>query len=484
MYTIIPLLLAHIQELNKQILFLFRFIVKNIPLDLGKSKDDSLFSPKYNKLKVDKLPLIKVPEKKNYKELLKQYLKHHHKPLKPVNSRGKHPVPEDVHCPCCNAPHNYIYDNTGGRGQFLCKICATRFNRQNYIDNPPELCCPHCGKSLELKKKRKLFNIHKCTNPNCSYYQNSLTSLSKEDLEEYNSNPEKFKLHYIYREFKIDFFKVDLYSLPQNASSLAFRKFSPHVMGLCLTYLVNCGMSTRATARVMREVHGVKISHTQIANYATTASYCIKPFVDSYDYKPTNYLAADETYTKVKGSKRYVWFIMDAIKKSILGYRSSDSRDTVPCILAMRMAFDKFKNLSGKAIKFVADGYTAYKLAEQQFKLHDKEKFKDFSVTQVIGLTNEDSISKEYRWLKQIIERLNRTFKFSYKVTNGYGSDEGASTHLVLFVAYYNFLRPHSYTYWKPLNEVKELEKAELMPAKWQILIELSQQIILSKQTT
>ncbi len=91
---------------------------------------------------------------------------------------------------------------------------------------------------------------------------------------------------------------------------------------------------------------------------------------------------------------------MDAIKKSILGYRSSDSRDTVPCILAMRMAFDKFKTFSSKAIKFAADGYAAYKLAEQQFKLHDKEKFKDFSVTQVIGLTNEDEVSTKYRWLK------------------------------------------------------------------------------------
>lgn len=83
MYTIIPLLLVHIQELNKQILFLFKFIVKNIPLNLEKSKDDSLFSPKYNKLKVDKLPLIKVPEKKDYKQLLNQYLKEHDKPLKP-----------------------------------------------------------------------------------------------------------------------------------------------------------------------------------------------------------------------------------------------------------------------------------------------------------------------------------------------------------------------------------------------------------------
>ena len=480
MYTIIPLLLAHIQELNKQILFLFKFIVKNIPLNLEKSKDDSLFSPKYNKLKVDKLPIIHVPEKKDYKQLLEQYIKEHGKPLKPIKSRGKNPVPDDVHCPCCNAPHIYIYDNTGGRGQFSCKICSTNFSRHNWIDNPIELHCPHCGHSLSLEKKRKLFNIHKCRNNNCSYYQNSLKALSKDDIEEYKNNPEKFKLHYIYREFKIDFFKVDLYSLPKNASTLQFRKFSPHIMGLALTYLINCGMSTRATARVLREVHGVKISHTQIANYATTAAYCVKPFVDSYDYKPTNYLSADETYTKVKGSRRYVWFIMDAIKKSILGYRSSSSRDTTPCILAMRMAFDKFKKFPGKALKFVADGYTAYKLAQQQFALHGMH----FDVTQVIGLTNEDEVSTEYRWLKQIIERLNRTFKSSYKITNGYGSDDGASTHLVLFVAYYNFLRPHSYTYWKPLNEVPELEKSELMPAKWQLLIELSQQLILEKQKT
>jgi hypothetical protein len=133
---------------------------------------------------------------------------------------------------------------------------------------------------------------------------------------------------------------------------------------------------------------------------------------------------------------------MDAIKKSILGYQISDSRDTGPCILTMRMAFSKYKEFPGKALKFIADGYTAYKLAQQQFSLEDM----DFDVTQVIGLTNDDPVSTEYRWLKQVIERLNRTFKFSYKVTNGYGSDGGSNAHLSLFVTYYNFLRPHSYT--------------------------------------
>ena len=35
-------------------------------------------------------------------------------------------------------------------------------------------------------------------------------------------------------------------------------------------------------------------------------------------------------------------------------------RSVGPCILAMRMAFDKFKNFPGKTLKFIADGYTAY----------------------------------------------------------------------------------------------------------------------------
>ena len=412
MESIISLLLAHIQVLNNQIKFLLIFIAKNIPL---KSKSYDCYSPKYNKLKVDKMPIINPPvKKKNFKILIEEYFNCNGKTLKPVNYRGNNPVPSSIVCPCCDAPHQYIYDNTGGRGQFLCKVCNTHFNKNNYASLHFDFSCPYCGKPLSTKKERKHFLVHRCRNSKCSFYLNNLNALSNEDFIEYQSNPEKFKLHYLYREFKLDFFKVDLYSLPKNASSLAFRKFSPHIMGLCLTYLVNCGLSTRKTRDVMREVHGIKISHTQIANYATTAAFLVKPFVDSFDYKPTNYLAADETYTKVKGVKHYVWFIMDAIKKSILGYRSSNSRDVGPCILAMRMAFDKFKEFPGKALKFIADGFPAYLLARQQFAINGK----DFDVTQVIGLTNDEPVSKEYRWLKQIIERLNRTFKFSYKVTN------------------------------------------------------------------
>jgi len=473
--SIITVLIAYNQFLLAQIHQLLVFIARNIPL---KSPKYNLTSPKYNKYKVDKLPVIKSIDKLNYKLLLDDYFSQHGKELKPVKQRGQNPVPAETVCPRCGAPHQYIYDNNGGRGQFLCKICSFRFEKGKSFDT--FLACPFCGSKLSLKRERKEFNVHFCPNDNCEFYKNSLKALSPEDLAEQKLHPERFKLHYYYREFTTDFFKMDLDSMPKGATSLSFRNFSPHIMGLCLTYNVNLGLSTRATARALWEVHQVKISHTMVSNYAKTAAALVKPFVDSYDYKPTNYLAADETYTKVKGVRHYVWFIMDALKKSILGYQISSTRDVGPCILAMRMAFSKFKDFPGRALKFVADGYTAYKLAQQQFMQQNL----DFNLIQVIGLANDDPVSIEYRWLKQIIERLNRTFKFSYQITNGYGSGEGSNTHVALFVAYYNFLRPHSYTYWQPLNSIPELEIVPNMPAKWQKLIELSQQLILSMQAS
>jgi transposase-like protein len=473
--SIISILVTYNQQLLSQIKQLLVFIVKNIPL--SSSKYD-ITSPKYKKLSVDKLPIIKTFENLDFKKLLKEYRIANGKDKKPVNPRGKNPVSPDTFCPRCGAPHIYIYDNAGGRGQLCCKVCDLHFSKNKVDFKTETFLCPFCGQALSKKKDRKHFYIHKCVNKKCSFYLNSLTKLSPEDLAEYEKDKHKFKLHYIYREFTTDFFDIDLSSMPKGATSLKFRNFSSHVMGLCLTYNVNLGISTRKTALALWEIHGVKISHVMVSRYAITAAALVKPFVDNYNYKPTNYLAGDETYTKVKGRRQYVWLVMDAIKKSILGYQVSYTRDTGPCILTMRMAFDKYKEFPGKSLKFIADGYTAYKLAQQQFML----KGFDFNVIQVIGLSNDDPVSTEYRWVKQIIERLNRTFKFSYRVTNGFGSEEGSNTHLALFVAYYNFLRPHSYAYWGPLNSIPELEKIPTMPGKWQKLIELSQQLILENQ--
>lgn len=111
-----------------------------------------------------------------------------------------------------------------------------------------KLRCPHCGNTLVPKKDKKHFIVHKCVNPKCPYYLHNLKKVDKADLkEDYGKN--KYKLHYIYREFTMDFFSMDLNTLPKNASSLEFSKHNAHVMSLCLTLHVNLGLSLRKTSQ-------------------------------------------------------------------------------------------------------------------------------------------------------------------------------------------------------------------------------------------
>lgn len=95
----------------------------------------------------------------------------------------------------------------------------------------------------------------------------------------------------------------------------------------------------------------------------------------------------------------------------------------------------------------------------------------------------QTSFTDNFRPFKQLIERLNRTFKESYRITCGYGTEDGAVHSVSLWVAYYNFLRPHEISGGKePLNKVELLEVAGNMPGKWQLLIYLGQQAILKQQ--
>lgn len=479
--NIILYLLKIIQHLYQQNCWLVLFICKYIPLKQW-AFDDS-HSPKCQKHKIDELPkIISFKQDWEWTDLIPYYKERYGKTIKPVFRRSECTVPSDCTCPQCNAPYQYLMWNDGKKkSQLLCKVCQTLFSAstEGRFAKIYTLRCPHCNHTLVHKKDRKHFIVHKCVNPKCFYYIKNLKKVSKEDLDEdYGKN--KYKLHYIYREFNVDFFKMDLNSLPKNASSLKFSKFDQNIMGLCLTYKVNLELSLRKTAQALKDIHGISISHQQVANYCKTAAICIKPFTDNFDYEPGEIFTADETYVKVRGIRGYIWFIMDAAKRSIIGYRFSEDRDVGACILAMRMAFKHLSKLP-ENFRFIADGYSAYVLAAQQFLREFGSSFK-FDITQVIGLTNDDAVSKEFRPYKQMIERLNRTYKASYRPTNGFNTIDGANYDLALWVAYYNFLRPHKHNGYRVLNDVDMLKGTGNMPGKWQLLIFLGQQTILNLQ--
>ena len=475
---IIQYLLSIIQYLYQQNCWLINFICRYLPLKQWAFEDSH--SPKYQKFKIDELPLLTdFRQDWTYKDLIPYFEKRYGKKIRPVSRRSECDIPDDCSCPRCKAPKPFLYRNNGSKGQLLCKICAARFSPSESRFSSLKLRCPHCGHTLVPKKDRKHFILHKCVNPKCPYYLHNLKKVDKADLkEDYGKN--KYKLHYIYREFTMDFFRMDLNTLPKNASSLKFSKHNAHVMSLCLTLHINLGLSLRKTSQALKDLYNIQISHQQIANYCKTAAICVKPFVDQYPYRKGEAFVADETYIKVRGIKTYVWLIMNAACRSIIGYQVSDNRGVGPCILAMRMAFQGLKKLP-ENFKFIADGYSAYPLAAMEFAKKFGKDF-TFQITQVIGLTNDDAVSKEYRPFKQIIERLNRTYKASYRKQTALTTSKAPTMIWLSGSPTIISCAPHKHNHYNVLNEVEMLQGADNMPGKWQLLIFLGQQTILNMQ--
>lgn len=469
MYDIIAYLLHFIQVQNNIILYLLFSLGA---IRASKLPDAPIDKP-YRKLKVDGMPIFDKVNKYDYKILLDEYLINTGKELKPVKS--KVPVPESITCPCCGAPHSYIYDNNGGKGQFQCKVCKSTFSRKNQFSKSVILRCPHCNKALVAIKDRRFFVVYKCKNDDCSFYLKNLRSLSKKERDLFELEPHSFKMRYIYRAFNIDFKPLSRLSPVKGSVSLPKIYASNHVLGLILTYYVNYGLSARKTAAIMEDIHQVNISHQTVLNYANTVSVVVKPFVDHYPYELSDFICGDETYIRVNGKWHYIFFFFDAVKKIILSYHVSPKRDTPSAIIALDDVLSKFKEIPDK-LNIIVDGNPIYLLAQHFFAQHDIF----FDVSQVIGLSNDDPVSKELRPLKQIIERLNRTFKGNYRSSHGFGAERGSVTFVTLFAAYFNFLRPHASLEDSVPVVVPELDSLSNMPTRWIKLIQLSEEYISS----
>ena len=227
----------------------------------------------------------------------------------------------------------------------------------------------------------------------------------------------------------------------------------------------------------MKDIHGVNISHQTVINYANSAATILKPFVDNYDYQLSDSICGDETYIKVNGKWHYVFFVIDTFKKIITSHHVSSKRDTVAAIKAINDTLSKYKEIP-KDLNLVFDGNPIYLLAQHFFASHGIH----FDVTQVIGLLNDDPISEEYRPLKQVIERLNRTLKRYYKPTNGFGAFANCQNYLTLFTTWHNFLRPHRSLKLQVPVDIPEVTKLPNMPARWLKLLNMAQDYILSQQ--
>jgi transposase-like protein len=224
---------------------------------------------------------------------------------------------------------------------------------------------------------------------------------------------------------------------------------------------------------LMKDLFNIEISHQTVMNYAEASASLLQNLVINYHYNLGHILCGDETYIKVLGKTKYVFFFSDPETKIITAWRIYDHRDTKNAVESILMSLHRYTKIP-EDLLIITDANPIYNAAQIFLEMNGIK----FNLQQVVGVSNKDEISKTYRPYKQIEERLNRTYKQNYYGTNGYQTLTSANVYMILYVTFFNFLRRHSSLDFKTPVEMAELNEVTLMPDKWVTLINLSKSYI------
>ncbi len=456
---------------------IFHEILNNSRKDIPLKPDEK--PPHYRQFRVDQtlpLPADNKTCQLEWKRLKKAKESLSGKPITPVRHRNGKKPPVGCKCSHCDAPRKYLYLNNGKlQSQVKCKICdKTSPSHGTKRERKTKYLCPHCSKALSKWKQSKQSTIYKCFSYTCPHYLKNKIQLTKEEQDmrhqqKYNPN---FKLHYQYREYHIS--PDDLITqrpVPDTKADLRSIHHSYHTLGLVLTFAINLGLSSRVTRDALKGIFGICLSHQTVVNYINLSAQYLSSYVDEQSPAPQAESAADETYILVDNKWTYTWFVIDSKTRAICGYNLSDHRGVQP---ALSLLYDTFGTPGNKTNQpdLVTDGNPSYDAAVMAY--NDLIKNNDCKLTKrtVIGLKNLDDQSKEYRSFKQLVERLNRTYKYQTRPRAGFKTFDGAVALTTLFVAFYNFIRPHSTLKNAVPVSIDALKDHSLMPDKWVALIE------------
>lgn len=448
-----------------------------------KPKDDFKEKhPNYRNFYIDPLPpLTDGPDVQeasptiDCKELLAEFEAQKGKPLAAVRHRDSSlKVPEHVICPYCTAPSCYIYYNDGKKKtQLLCKVCKNLFQIDQRFrkERKTNYRCPYCRNALFKWKERDEVTIYKCCNDNCPCRIHALNKLSPAEKLLQKLRLSQFKLNYQYREYHFTPKEIQ-HSCPAKPKVNITKIYnSLDLLGLVLSFYVSFAMSARKTAYILRSVFNVPISYQTVLNYAEAASFYCHHFNLQHKGSIDDISAGDETYIKIMGKHAYVFFFISSISHKITAYHLAHNRDTQPAVASIQEATRTSQ--PQQEITLVFDGNPSY-VAAILFLNSQLPENQRIHFHQVIGLQNLDKESEEFRPYKELIERLNRTFKHHVKPSHGFNSDNGAISLITLFVTHYNFLRPHMALKYKTPVHLSELDTISTIQGKWTKIISMS----------
>ena len=216
-------------------------------------------------------------------------------------------------------------------------------------------------------------------------------------------------------------------------------------------------------------MYNISISYQTVLNYIEAAAYYCHNFNLNNKGDIDNIQAGDETYIKVYGKNNYTFFFISPKKKTITSYHVDNNRGVLPATIAMLEA--KRTTSASQQITYITDGNPSYIAGLHYLNLNEKN---NITHHKVIGLKNLDIQSETYREFKQIIERLNGTYKYHIRAGRGFKSMNGAVALTTLFVTYYNFLRPHSSLNYSTPVKIPELSSVETIQSKWYRILSMA----------
>jgi putative transposase len=448
-----------------------------------KPKDDFKEKhPNYRNFWVDPLAPLTEPQRvkeeptpsRDWRDLLASYERKHGKPLSPVKYRARSPrVPERTRCPSCQAPSVYLYYNDGKkRSQLLCKVCGELFQQEKrFRQGKTKYYCPYCQRALFTWKQRKEVTIYKCSNDACPHRIRNLNKLNEREKALAKKRSSQFKLSYQYREYHYQPHELSHAAPEQPTVDLARIHNAPDILGLILSFYVSFALSARKTALVLRSVFCIHLSYQTVLNYAAAAAFYCHRFNLTRKGSIDEISAGDETYIKILGKHHYVFFFISSKSLKITAYHLAHTRETLPAIIAMREAIRTAD--PNQTIILVTDGNPSYP-AGIHFLNAERTNSPSLQHHKVIGLQNLDSESQQFRPYKQLIERLNRTFKHHIKPSHGFNSPNGALALITLFVTHYNFLRAHMSLEYQTPVDLPELQGIATIQGKWAKILSLA----------
>jgi len=316
-------------------------------------------------------------------------------------------------CPKCNNSRSfYRYGKDSfGNQKYLCRVCRHQFapmkapnslppgkRGRNQSETRKYPSCPLCGKASFLHHDYPTHSNFRCGDKRC--YHSFFVPKNINLPPSINSA----------------FGKTDLKRM-RHAASIIFTVLSMYFFGKD---------SSRGISLLLYRLFNVKISHVSIAQWCVKFAPVFQnlslSFLPLMDFDSDEW-HADETVVKVRGKKYYLWFVIDAETRFILGFYLSDRSSS-----SAHAIMSNVKSL-GSPRAVVTDELPAYFMAV-------KTLLPNAIHIQVENFSDDIS--------NNVIESFNKTFKAWYNTKYGFDCYVNANSLIGVFIFFYNYLRPHS----------------------------------------